>query len=183
MSGQASARPLQHKGNSKTNKGRKKIRIDEKSDAHDSDDLEPTATLKIVHRKTTRPMHTVGDVDDFKLDSDPILGYTRFPALYPPSPIADEQHRGNIEIDLPDKLRSVLALRSSVFKGQVSEEDQLVKGLLYGRRVTHYDPNKGGEIWDAGEDDFGSLDEERNGYADGKDEWESEPVSWDVGEL
>ena len=175
-----SAKPLQQKGNSKTNKGHKKMKIDDHD--HDSDDLELTATLKIIHRKTTRPLHAVGDMDDFKLDSDSIIGYTRFPAPHPSSPIADEQHHGSIEIDLPDKLRSVLALRSSASKAQVSEEDQLVKGLLYGRRVTHYDPNKGGEIWDVGEDDLGSLDEERK-YTDEEDEWECEPVPWAVGEL
>jgi hypothetical protein len=173
---------MQHKGNSKTNKGRKKMKIDEKLDNHDSDDLELTANLRIVHRKTTRLLHAVEDTDDFKLDSDPIIGYTRFPSLHP-SPISDGLHHGSIEIDLPDKLRSVLALRSSASKAQVSEEDQLVKGLLYGRRVTHYDPNKGGEIWDVGEDDLGCLDEDRNRYTDGEDEWECEPVPWEVGEL
>ena len=181
-SSRASVKPLQHKGNSKTNKGRKKMKIDEKPDNHDSDDLEPTANLRIVHRKTTRPLHAVEDMDDFKLDSDPIIGYTRFPALHLSSPISDGLHHGNIEIDLPDKLRSVLALRSSASKAQVSEEDQLVKGLLYGRRVTHYDPNKGGEIWDVGEDDLGSLDD-RNKYTDGEDEWDCELVPWEVGEL
>ena len=181
--GRASAKPLQHKGNSKMNKGRKKMKIDEEPDNHNSDDLEPTAALRIVHRKPTRSLHEVEDMDDFKLDSDPIIGYTRFPALHPSSPITDGLHHGSIEIDLPDKLRSVLALRSSASKAQVSEEDQLVKGLLYGRRVTHYDPNKGGEIWDVGEDDLGSLDEDGNRYTDGEDEWECEPVPWEVGEL
>ena len=180
--GRASA-SLQSKGSSRTNKGRKKMKIDEKPDNYDSDDLGLTATLKIVHRKRTRPLNAVGDIDDFKLDSDSILGNTRFGALHPSSPIADQPDHGSIEIDLPDKLRSVLALRSSASKGQVSEEDQLVKGLLYGRRVTHYDPNKGGEIWDVGEDDLGSLDEERDRYTDGEDEWECEPVPWEVGEL
>ena len=181
--GRVSAKPLQYKGNSKTNKGRKKMKIDEKPDNHDSDDLEPTAPLRIVHRKTTRHLHAVEGMDDFKLDFDPIIGYTRFPTLHPSSPITDGVHHGSIEIDLPDKLRSVLTLRSSASKAQVSEEDQLVKGLLYGRRVTHYDPNKGGEIWDIGEDDFGSLDGEGNRYTDGEDEWECEPVPWEVGEL
>ena len=179
----ASTKFLQHKGKSKTYKGRKKMKIDEESDNQDSDDLEPTATFRIVHRKITRPLHAVEEMDDFKLDSDPIIGYTRFPALHPPLPITDGLHHGSIEIDLPDKLRSVLALRSSASKAQVSEEDQLVKNLLYGRRVTHYNPNKGGEIWDVGEDDLGSLDENRNRNTEGEDEWECEPVPWEVGEL
>lgn len=179
----ASAKPSQLKGNSKTNKGRKKVKIDEKPDNHDSDGLGPHAKLRIVHRKTTRALHSVEDMDDFKLDSDSIIGYTRFSALHPSSPISDSLHHGSIEIDLPDQLRSMLALRSSASKAQVSEEDQLVKGLLYGRRVTHYDPNKGGEIWDIGEDNLGSLDEDKNRYTDGEDEWESEPVPWEVGEL
>lgn len=178
---QASTKPLQHKGISKTNKGPKKMRYDEKLD-HDSDDLELAATLKIVHRKTTTHLHAVGDEGDFRLDSGPMTRYTRFPALHPSSPIADKHHC-SIEVDLPDRLRSMLALQSSGSKAQVSKEDQLVKGLLYGRRVTHYDPNKGGEIWDAGEDDLGSLDEEGNRYTDREDEWECEPVPWEVGEL
>ena len=180
--GRASVKSLQQKSITKTNKSRKKMRVDEKSDIQDSDDFEPTVTLRIVHRKTT-PLHAVEDMDDFKLDSDPIIGHTRFPAIHPSSPIADGLHHGSIEIDLPDKLRSVLALRSSASKAQISEEDQLVKGLLYGRRVTHYDPNKGGEIWGVGEDNLGSLDEEKNRYTDGEDEWECEPVPWEVGEL
>ena len=159
------------------------MKVDEKPDNHESDDLELTTTLKIINRKTTRPSHAVGDVGDFELDSDSILGYTRFTALDPLSPITDQQHHGSIEINLPDKLRSVLALRSSASRVQVSEEDQLVKGLLYGRRVACYDPNKGGEIWDVGEDDLGSLDEDGNRYADGEEEWECEPVPWEVGEL
>ena len=183
MLSRTSTKSLQHKGNSKTNNGRKKLKIDEKPDNHDSDDLGRTANLRIVHRKTTRPLHAAVGMDDFKLDSDPIIGYTRFPALHPSSPITDGLLHGSIEIDLPDKLRSVLALRSSASKAQVSEEDQLVKSLLYGRRVTHYDPNKGGEIWDVGEDDFGSSDKDRNRYSDEEDEWECEPVPWEVGEL
>ena len=182
-SGRGPTKPLQQKRNSKTNKGRKRMKTDEKPHNDDSDDLKPTATLRIVHRKSTRPLYAVEDMDEFKLDSDSILGYTRFAALHPSSPITDQQHHGSMEIDLPDKLRNVLALRSSASKAQVSEEDQLVKGLLYGRRVTHYDPNKGGEIWDAGEDNLGSLDEDRNRYTDGEDEWECEPVPWEVGEL
>lgn len=181
-SGRASAKPSQHKGNFKANKDRKKMKIDERPDNRDSDDPELTATLRIVNRKTTRPVHAVGDVGDFELDSDSILGYTRFAVFHPPSPITDPQDHGSIEVDLPDKLRSMLALRSAS-KSQISEEDLLVKGLLYGRRVTHYDPNKGGEIWDVGEDDLGGLDEDRNRYASGEDEWECEPVPWEVGEL
>lgn len=159
------------------------MKIDEKPDDCDSDDFGLTAALKIVNRKTTKPSHAVGDVDDFELDSDSILGYTRFAVPQSLSPITDQQDHGSIEIDLPDKLRSVLALRSSASKSQVSEEDQLVKGLLYGERVTHYDPNKGGEIWDVGEDDLGGLDKDRNIYTDGEDDWECEPVPWEVGEL
>ena len=181
-SGRASGKPLQHNVNL-TKKGRKKMKIDEKPDDCDSDDFGLTAALKIVNRKTTKPSHAVGDVDDFELDSDSILGYTRFAVPQSLSPITDQQDHGSIEIDLPDKLRSVLALRSSASKSQVSEEDQLVKGLLYGERVTHYDPNKGGEIWDVGEDDLGGLDKDRNIYTDGEDDWECEPVPWEVGEL
>jgi hypothetical protein len=41
----------------------------------------------------------------------------------------------------------------------------------------HYDPAKGGEIWDVGEEDQVWEDTE------GEDDWEGEGVPWEVGEL
>ncbi|KIM47822.1 hypothetical protein M413DRAFT_439502 [Hebeloma cylindrosporum] len=66
---------------------------------------------------------------------------------------------------------------------QVSEEDRLVKGLLYGRRMTHYDPMKGGEIWDVGEDHQLISEEGAQKYTEDEEDWEGEPVPWEMGEL
>ncbi|KAI0801032.1 DNA replication and checkpoint protein-domain-containing protein [Fomes fomentarius] len=81
---------------------------------------------------------------------------------------------GRFEVSLPDELQRVLAISPDAVKRDV-EEEKVVRGLLYGSRETHYDPSKGGEIWDVGED---------SEHADGTEEdWEGEPVPWEVGEL
>lgn len=81
---------------------------------------------------------------------------------------------GKFEVNLPDELQRVLAISPDAVKRDV-EEEKVVRGLLYGSRETHYDPSKGGEIWDVGED---------SEHADGTEEdWEGEPVPWEVGEL
>jgi hypothetical protein len=92
------------------------------------------------------------------------------------------QDDSQIEVDLPDKLRQVLALESS--KARDSQSERMVKSLLYGRRAGNYDPVKGGEIWDVGEDER-RHDEEEDTRRDteGEDDWEGEPVPWEVGEL
>ncbi|KAF8203027.1 hypothetical protein BJ912DRAFT_942642 [Pholiota molesta] len=165
----------------KGTKSRKKVKVE--SDLVDNDDesdeVEARGKLKIVGRNTLRPQYTTQQLDDDGVmpDSDPILGYPRFAAPRAASPNTAQQD-GIVEIDLPEQLRSVLALDTATTR--VSEEDRLVKGLLYGRRVTHYDPNKGGEIWDVGED---VNDDERERQTEGEDDWEGEPVPWEVGEL
>ncbi|CDO73461.1 hypothetical protein BN946_scf185013.g96 [Trametes cinnabarina] len=80
---------------------------------------------------------------------------------------------GRFEVNLPDELQRILAISPS--RGKETEEEKLVRGLLYGRRETHYDPSKGGEIWDVGEDSENAAGTE--------EEWEGEPVPWQVGEL
>jgi hypothetical protein len=165
----------------KGTKSRKKVKVE--SDLVDNDDesdeVEARGKLKIVGRNTLRPQYTTQQLDEDGVmsDSDPILGYPRFAAPRAASPNTAQQD-GIVEIDLPEQLRSVLALDTATTR--VSEEDRLVKGLLYGRRVTHYDPNKGGEIWDVGED---VNDDERERQTEGEDDWEGEPVPWEVGEL
>ncbi|KAH9486578.1 DNA replication regulator SLD2 [Psilocybe cubensis] len=165
---------------------RKKAKIETQmgvGDDSDDPDYDTTTKLRIIGHNKTRRQHALtrqekGVVD---YDSDPILELPRFAApraQYQDNEDNAPQQDGNIEIDLPDELRRVLALQSAGSKTQVSEEDRLVKGLLYGRRTNHYDPQKGGEIWDVGE----HVDEN---YADneGEDDWEGEPVPWAVGEL
>ncbi|KAF8973595.1 hypothetical protein BDZ97DRAFT_1912076 [Flammula alnicola] len=179
-------RPGKNKAKGKGDpRSRKKVKVDGKTiDDDDSDEQQSQAKLRIVGRNALRSHAAAGlNEDDVTSDSDPILGYTRFAAPRAASPNDAQQEDGSVEIDLPDKLRSVLALQSAASKMQVSEEDRLVKGLLYGRRINHYDPNKGGEIWDVGEDDHIDPDEEPSKYTEGEDDWEGEPVPWEVGEL
>ncbi|KAF9448178.1 hypothetical protein P691DRAFT_781397 [Macrolepiota fuliginosa MF-IS2] len=85
----------------------------------------------------------------------------------------------NIEGNLPNELHRVLVLESLKSKKNEYEEKMIVKGLLSGRRVVHYDPRKG-EIWGVGEDnrDEFAEDEER-GIDEAEDEWEGDPVPWE----
>jgi hypothetical protein len=53
---------------------------------------------------------------------------------------------------------------------------QAIAHLLYGRLEGHYHPDKGGEIWDVGELGNGTEN-------DGDDDWEGDPVPWEVGDL
>lgn len=81
---------------------------------------------------------------------------------------------GRFEVNLPDELQRMLAI-SPGSRRRETEEEKVVRGLLYGSRETHYDAGKGGEIWDVGEEsEHGGGTEE---------EWEGEPVPWEVGEL
>ncbi|KAF8167715.1 hypothetical protein B0H34DRAFT_792410 [Crassisporium funariophilum] len=173
------------KGKAKTSKGRKKAKVDKEGDDDDeSDERQSNAKLRVVNRSNTRPPRAAEAFeDDVGLDVDPILGYTRFAAPHAPTPNAHEVEDGEVHIDLPDKLRRVLALQSAASKAQYTEEDQLVKGLLYRRRVAHYDSSKGGEIWEVGEDDHHTVGDEVSRITEGDDDWEGEPVPWEVGEL
>jgi len=62
-----------------------------------------------------------------------------------------------VEGNLPDELRRVLVLESLKSKKTEYEESMIVKRLLSGRRVVHYDLQKGGEIWGIGEDEKDEL--------------------------
>ncbi|KJA25801.1 hypothetical protein HYPSUDRAFT_37273 [Hypholoma sublateritium FD-334 SS-4] len=166
-------------------KSRKKSKLDgEPMEDDDSDGQESKTKFKMVRRHDTRPQYAIRrhDEDGVVSDSDPNLGQTRFSPPRAATPSNSQLEDGDVEIDLPEQLRSVLAL-DSIPTSQVSDEDRLVKGLLYGRRVTHYDPSKGGEIWDIGENDDHDPDDEHPRHAEGEDDWEGEPVPWEVGEL
>ena len=87
---------------------------------------------------------------------------------------SDEGKEINIE-DLREDLKRILAL--SPQKRTDAEGRRLANAVLYGRRESHYDA-KGMEVWDVGE-----MSEGVEGAGDGEDDWESEPVPWEVGEL
>jgi hypothetical protein len=140
------------------------------------DELE---NVKLVRRGAVSKQQ--GDLDP---DSPFDLPYHNLASNVPPSLTwtgqpDDSQLDGHMEIDLPDKLRHVLALSSSDSRLRNVEEETIVASLLYGRREACYDPIKGGEIWDVGEQilPLQAVDTE------GEDDWEGQPVPWEVGEL
>ncbi|KAF5384848.1 hypothetical protein D9615_001358 [Tricholomella constricta] len=157
-------------------------------DEDDSDTLK--ANVRIVDRRQNRPHSTASTTGrgeyDLDLDPDPILGYSRrvAPRGHETSLPSDVELEGKFDVDLPDKLRHVLALESTESKARNLREERVVQGLVFGRRTTRYDPDKGGEIWDVGEDDMRQArEEETRRDTEGEDDWEGEPVPWEVGEL
>ncbi|KAI6031577.1 hypothetical protein BKA83DRAFT_4202458 [Pisolithus microcarpus] len=155
---------------------RKKPRVELQpgEDDHTDEDGGPdNITVKVIARSHNRMLQR--NVDD--LDCDPLLNLH----AQDHDPItsvhfdANRHESGTFSVDLPDKLRHVLAISPS--QDRVRREERVVRGLLYSDRVDHYDPSRGGEIWDAGEWDDGVRD------PDVEDDWEGEPVPWEVGEL
>ncbi|KAF8078808.1 hypothetical protein FPV67DRAFT_1690048 [Lyophyllum atratum] len=158
-------------------------------DEDDSGTLDTNVKLidrtQMRFRRTTSTKAGEGDDDPYS-DPDPILGYSsrfvprgREAALAP-----DIEQAERFEVDLPDKLQRVLALETAESKIRDSRDERVVQGLVFGRRVSHYDPAKGGEIWDVGEDDLRhDREEDSKRDTEGEDEWEGEPVPWEVGEL
>ncbi|KAI0285410.1 hypothetical protein BGY98DRAFT_1093002 [Russula aff. rugulosa BPL654] len=90
-----------------------------------------------------------------------------------PGPASDDVP-GDIEVNLPDDLRRVLAISPS--KAHTTRDVNMVRGVLYGERTSSYDARKGGDIWDVGE-----IGEAADSQAE--DDWEGEPVPWETGEL
>ena len=183
-------RPGKHKPTlkgrtAKGNVSQKKLKLNGEHAEDDSDELQSNGKLRIVGRNGTRLGHAGKgpDEDYVSFETDPILGYARFSGPRASSPNDAQQEEGNVEIDLPDQLRRVLALQSAESKLQLSEEDRLVKGLLYGRRTSYYDPMKGGEIWDVGEDHQVISEGGSHKYTEDEEDWEGEPVPWEMGEL
>ncbi|KAG5353222.1 DNA replication regulator sld2 [Termitomyces sp. T112] len=156
---------------------------DRREESIDDSDVLPM-NVKIIKRTQaslhSQPLISVSDDSE----PDPILGYSLRVARpgHEAQSSLDEQE-GRLEIDLPDKLRRVLAIDTTKVQARYSHEDRMVKSLLLGQRLGHYDPAKGGEIWDVGEDDARIDGEETWKDTEGEDDWEGEPVPWEVGEL
>ncbi|KAF8445762.1 hypothetical protein L210DRAFT_3528349 [Boletus edulis BED1] len=158
------------KGKARITTGRKKLRVEaEESDGEvDSPD---EITFKVADTRLDRSKDRHAD----NLEWDPLL---HFGTRNHDTTAIDANHHasGTLTVDLPDKFRRVLAI--SPVQCQNSTEERVVRGLLYGDRVGHFHPTRGGDIWDAGETDEGAL-----GDAETEDDWEGEPVPWEVGEL
>ncbi|KAI0803305.1 DNA replication and checkpoint protein-domain-containing protein [Irpex lacteus] len=130
--------------------------------------------------------------DDTLPDSEPELDVTK----YRPAPLSStvDSEAEKFEVNLPEHLRHVLAISPPKPKAVPDDEERLARGVIYGRREGHYDPGRGGEIWGVGEAeeedgeeefDLGSGDRKGSRGKEGEedDEWEGEPVPWEVGEL
>ena len=147
---------------------RKKLRVkDEESDGGTSSPEDVTFRVSTVALKRDNRFHRQAD----DLDWDPLL--------HPGTRNQDDANHnvsGTFTVDLPEKFRRVLAISPS--RSQNRTEERVVRGLLYGDRVGHYDPSRGGIIWGAGE-----ADDAAYGGAETEDDWEGEPVPWEVGEL
>ena len=163
------------KGKAKTLASRKKSRVEDEesdNDVDSSDDI----SLKVATVSLTRDKRSHQHADD--LDWDPLLhlGARNHDPAAKQQIDANHHASGTFSVNLPDKFRRVLAISPSRSLGNM--EERVVRGLLYGDRVGHYDPSRGGDIWDAGE-----TDDAANGDVEAEDDWEGEPVPWEVGEL
>lgn len=171
----------------------------ENDDGGRSGDLNMRHTVKIVHH--SRGIRTVIAEEENDLETeDPILSYVQPRSQGSTSFVkqgddddtyvivdADGDTDANVSVDdevlgLPSRLHRNLVLESLKSKQTEYEEEKIVKRLLSGRRVLHYDPKKGGEIWGVGEDERDEFAGDEGGI-DESDEWEGDPVPWEVGEL
>ncbi|KAJ3530333.1 hypothetical protein NMY22_g8621 [Coprinellus aureogranulatus] len=171
------------KADSKALSNRKKMKLaaqggsDEEDGTTDSSDIQ--AKIKIVNRTQAKRLNVDDADDDLGPDFDPVLDLPRVPRPDQASATTQSGASETVQINLPDKFKDVLDLDPAQWKEHDVEEAKLVKGLIYGRRMASYDPKKG-EIWDVGEDEVG--DDERECQLT-HDDWEGEPVPWEVAEL
>ncbi|PFH54838.1 hypothetical protein AMATHDRAFT_367 [Amanita thiersii Skay4041] len=197
------------KGKSAAINVRKKAKLNNIGSGDESSedaDNQPQPVVKIINHTAARFRQAAqqGDKDSddsYDFDPDLVLAYVHRPraqgsphgnhSLWTKPSIRSNsaiERSGKLEIDLPDRLKGVLALDDINIEAREKQEERMVERLLYNRRTTHYDPSKGGEIWGPGEDatftkigwDF---EEEVHPDTEGEDEWEGEPVSWDIAEL
>ena len=163
------------------------------SDGEDSDDEPSAEDLKVKelpfrwnrHRSQSNVDLLPSDGPSRSPSSEPDFDATQLSNAHPGKP--DGEPEETFDVRLPDDLKRVLALSPP----PPARADTLVEGLLYGRRA-HYDAARGGEVWGAGEfsgagEDGLGLPSVRRGRAakgeESEDEWEGEPVPWEVAEL
>jgi len=170
----SSNRRVPAKGKGKAGTSRKKAKVaDEEDEEEDEDDLDEVA-VKVINRTQTA-QHMSENSDE--LDWDPILhSGARDLDRYATAGDTSCDENGTFRVDLPDELRLMLAISPS--RTHNSKEERVFRGLLYGDRVGHYDASRGGDIWDIGE-----AEDDIRGSTEGEDDWEGEPIPWEVGEL
>lgn len=167
----SSNRRVAANGKGKAVTSRKKAKVaDEEEEEDDSDGV----AVKVINR--TQTAQQVSDHAD-ELDWDPILhSGARDRDQYAAADDTSRDEKGTFRVDLPDELRLMLAISPS--RTHNSMEERVFRGLLYGDRVGHYDASRGGNIWDIGE-----AEDDPRGSTEGEDDWEGEPIPWEVGEL
>ncbi|KAJ3574030.1 hypothetical protein NP233_g2047 [Leucocoprinus birnbaumii] len=171
-------------------------------DGSSSDSLNRHHSVKLVHHSRGIRAALATEEGNAEIE-DPIMSYAR--RVQPRGQGSTKQGRNSgtdvilgedgsqgedivddekLESHLPTKLHRVLVLETLKSKQNDDEEEKIVKGLLSGRRLLHYDPKKGGEIWGVGEDERDELaGHEEQDVDEALDEWEGDPVPWEVGEL
>ncbi|KAG1749802.1 uncharacterized protein EDB91DRAFT_1244414 [Suillus paluster] len=163
-------------GKGKAGASRKKAKVvDEEVGDEDEDDLDEVAVKVINRAQTTQQLSENTDEPDW----DPILHSgtrNRDPDAAAGHGDTTHNEKGTFRVDLPDELRLMLAISPS--RSHNSKEERVFRGLLYGNRVGHYDASRGGDIWDIGE-----AEDDIRGSTEGEDDWEGEPIPWEVGEL
>jgi hypothetical protein len=153
---------------------RKKAKIMEDPSEDEEEDNPEVHNVRLVERNQAARWFKQDDAD---INLDPTLFVPRRTGIDDASQPADPEHDGSeLHVDLPNQLREVLAI--SAPKVQDIKKEQVVRKLLYGQRTTHYDPRRGGEIWEVGEGGEELLNDR-----EAEDDWEAEPVPWEVGEL
>ncbi|KAG2159651.1 uncharacterized protein EDB93DRAFT_1244440 [Suillus bovinus] len=160
-------------GQGKAGTSRKKVKLADVEDEEDEDILDEVA-VKVINR--TQTAQQVSENAE-ELDWDPILhSGARDRDQYATAGDTSHDENGTFHVDLPDELRLMLAISPS--RTRNSKEERVFRSLLYGDRVGHYDASRGGDIWDIGE-----AEDDTRGSTEGEDDWEGEPIPWEVGEL
>ncbi|KAF7436608.1 hypothetical protein PC9H_003441 [Pleurotus ostreatus] len=189
----------------------KKSKTDDNESSDGSDEWDTLESqIRIVNRRAVAQQRTGDNVDTaMERDiEDPILALPRHVDTLPEE-VADEPvDQSTTLLSTPLAKLAGLSINSAYpSKDRGPNEGQLVRGLLYGRPAKGrlYDPRRGGEIWGVGEGDEGDEDGEddllglgsKTGVDRGRhglkskagavteedDDWEGEPVPWEVGEL
>ncbi|KAJ3989576.1 hypothetical protein F5890DRAFT_1470681 [Lentinula detonsa] len=176
--------PSQRSLNALSNKGKGKSSSRKKTKFDDDEDMDSLSDEVKVLPSISRPSLQPDDDDglDTGPEFDPVFWYNH--RVEHPKINNGERVYNTFEVDLPDKLKHVLALSSSDNKLRDIQEEKVVESLVYGRRINHYEPSKGGEIWDVGDVGSEGMQEETSEKTALVDEdWEGEPVPWEVGEL
>ena len=167
------ADPASSKSKSRINQkgvSRKKAKLLQEAEDDGEGSSSEGFTVKLVNIMPQKPSRS--DLDD----DNRLLGSHRAAVEHTHAIGLEQDQARDIQVNLPERFRHMLAI--SPPKTHDRKGEQVVRGLLLGGRSARYDPRRGGEIWEVGEAGDDAQDD-----AEGEDDWEAEPVPWEVGEL